>query len=115
MQSSPNIRMSVKNMQERMSINRPITAGPSPTRVLTTSFVDPSNPNSNYLIGISEAKTLVVNQTKDVEIERLNTTNFTLQNKVSVKDDLKRNIEMVKKRIEEQNYLNSLVEAQNLR
>jgi hypothetical protein len=55
-----------------------MTAGPSPSRVLTTSFVDTNNPSSNYLVGISEAKTLVVNQTKDVEIERLNTTNFTL-------------------------------------
>ena len=98
-----------------MSLNRPITAGPSPTRVLTTSFVDTTNPSANYLVGISEAKTLVVNQTKDVEIERLNTTNFTLQNKVHVKDDIKKNIEMMKKRIEEQNYLNSLVEAENTR
>lgn len=32
-----------------------------------------------------------------------------------VKDDLKKNIEMMKKRIEEQNYLNSLVEAENSR
>lgn len=32
-----------------------------------------------------------------------------------MKDDLKRNIEMMKKRIEEQNYLNSLVEAENSR
>jgi|TARA_B110001450_G_C17565921_1_gene458808 hypothetical protein len=34
---------------------------------------------------------------------------------VVVKDDLKKNIEMMKKRIEEQNYLNSLVEAENSR
>lgn len=62
-------------------------------------------------MGIAEAKILVANQNKDVEIERLFTTNFTLKNKVMIKDDLKNNIEMIKKRIEEANYLNSLVDA----
>jgi len=62
-------------------------------------------------MGIAEAKILVANQNKDVEIERLFTTNFTLKNKVKIKDDLKNNIEMLKKRIEEANYLNSLVDA----
>jgi hypothetical protein len=32
-----------------------------------------------------------------------------------VKDDIMKNIEMMKKRIEEQNYLNSLVESENAR
>lgn len=67
------------------------------------------------IAGVDEAKILTKYQTKDVEIERLNTTKFTLTNKVLVKDDIKKNIEMMKKRIEEQNYLNSLVESENTR
>lgn len=108
MNASPNIRMSVKNMQSRMSLNN-IVDRVSPTRIIQNE----SLLNGSTLVGVSEAKILVENQNKEVEIERLYTTNFTLKNKVLIKDDIKRNIEMMKKRIEEQNYLNSLVEVQN--
>jgi hypothetical protein len=114
MQASPNIRMSVKNSLSRMSLDRPMTSAVSPSRIIQTSFVADGNLNGS-IAGVDEAKILTKYQTKDVEIERLNTTKFTLTNKVLVKDDIKKNIEMMKKRIEEQNYLNSLVESENSR
>jgi hypothetical protein len=91
-----------------------MTSAVSPSRIIQTSFVADGNLNGS-IAGVDEAKILTKYQTKDVEIERLNTTKFTLTNKVLVKDDIKKNIEMMKKRIEEQNYLNSLVESENTR
>ena len=40
-------------------------------------------------------------QEKDIEIERLQTTCFTLNNKVSVTDDLHQEIEMLTRRLED--------------
>ena len=40
-------------------------------------------------------------QEKDIEIERLQTTCFTLNNKVSVTDDLHQEIEVLTRRLED--------------
>ena len=50
----------------------------------------------------------IMSQDKDIEIERLQTTCYTLNNKVAVTDDLNREIEVLKRRLEESDNIRSI-------
>lgn len=55
----------------------------------------------------------IVNQDKDIEIERLKTTCYNLNHKASIAEDLKTENEMLKRRIEEFENVRSKIESEN--
>ena len=55
----------------------------------------------------------IIQQDKDIEIERLKTTCFNLNNKAAIAEDLKQENEMLKKRIQEYENARSHMESEN--
>ena len=55
----------------------------------------------------------ITQQDKDIEIERLKTTCFNLNNKAAIAEDLRQENEMLKKRIQEYEHARSQMESEN--
>ena len=100
---------------------RPSTAySPSKRKSTLNHTVDETNAFVGSVFsypGINIIKELtgkeIKNQDKDIEIERLKTTCFNLNNKAIVSEDLLKDIEILKARLDESESARNALEAEN--
>ena len=73
-----------------------------PTTAANQSTMSPKKVNVSQMAMVEELNSQQIrNQDKDIEIERLQTTCYTLNNKVSVTDDHHKEIEVLNRRLQE--------------